>query len=253
MRISEAFQNRPLLIAYICAGDPTAEATVEIARRLEKAGADIIELGLPFSDPIADGPVIQAASQRALACGMNTDLYFETVGNLGVKVPKVFMGYYNMILRRGLDRFARDCSNSGISGLIVPDLPMEEAEPLRSSCLAEDVDLIYLIAPNTPKERISSIVERSSGFIYLVARSGVTGARSDLLDSTAELIGRVPASLPRAVGFGISTPEQAASVVRAGADAAIVGSACVDLVARGEYDRLEALIREMKDAVLKAK
>lgn len=250
MKISEAFEKKPLLIAYICAGDPTAEATVEIAKRLERAGADIIELGLPFSDPIADGPVIQAASQRALEGGMNTDIYFETVANLGVDVPKVFMGYYNMILRRGLDRFARDCVNSGISGLIIPDLPMEEAEPLREACLSEGVDLIYLIAPNTPEDRIPSIVEKGAGFIYLVARSGVTGARVDLLDSTADLIRRVPASLPRAVGFGISTPEQAASVVRAGADAAIVGSACVDLVARGEYDRLEALIREMKAAIV---
>lgn len=250
--ISEAFDHRPLLIVYICVGDPSASATVDIARRVAHAGADIIEIGLPHSDPIADGPVIQAAAQRAIEGGMNTDLYFKTAAEINVPVPLVFMGYYNMIYRRGMDRFAASCASSNISGLIVPDLPPEEAGPLEEACRRHGVDLIFLVAPNTPQDRIEMILRRTSGFLYLVARSGVTGARSDVLDSTKELIKRVPGNIPKAVGFGISTPEQAAQVIRAGADAAIVGSVCVDLISRGEIDHLESLVRDMKAAVLTA-
>jgi len=253
MKIAEAFQNSPLLIVYICAGDPTPEDTPEIADRLAAAGADIIELGLPHSDPIADGPVIQAAAQRAIEAGMNTDLYFEMVSRMRSDVPKVFMGYYNMIYRRGLDRFVSDCATSGIAGLIVPDLPPEEGEPLRRACQRQGVDLIYLVAPNTPANRIPVILEKTSGFVYLVARSGVTGAQKEVLASTKDLIQRVEGFVPRAVGFGISTPVQAATVIQAGADAAIVGSACVDLIARGELERLEELVRDMKTAIRNAK
>jgi tryptophan synthase alpha chain len=252
MKISEAFGNKPLLIVYICAGDKSPEETPELARMLVRAGADIIELGLPHSDPIADGPVIQAAAQRAIAAGMNTDRYFEACAAADVDVPKVFMGYYNMIYRRGLDRFASDCIESGITGMIVPDLPHEESGPLRAACISHGVDLIPLIAPNTPDARAKIITSQASGFVYLISRSGVTGARSDLLTSTKDLISRVKTDLPKAVGFGISTPEQAAEVIRAGADAAIVGSVCVDLISRGEIEKLEALVREMKGAVVKA-
>ena len=156
MRISEAFLHKPLLIVYICAGDPSPEATVDLAKRIAEAGADIIELGLPHSDPIADGPTIQAAAQRAIAAGMNTDVYFETVAAMDVDIPKVFMGYYNMIYARGLDKFASDCAKSGISGLIVPDLPPEEAGPLREACIDHGVDLIFLVAPNTPLDRMQN-------------------------------------------------------------------------------------------------
>ena len=246
MRISEAFLHKPLLIVYICAGDPSPEATVDLARRIADAGADIIELGLPHSDPIADGPTIQAAAQRAIAAGMNTDVYFETVAAMDFENPKVFMGYYNMIYARGLDKFASDCAKSGISGLIVPDLPPEEAGPLREACISHGVDLIFLIAPNTPLDRMRMILDQTSGFVYLVARAGVTGARKDVLQDTKSLIARVPGDVPRAVGFGISTPAQAAEVIRAGADAAIVGSACVDLIAKGEIERLEQLVTDMK-------
>jgi len=249
MKISEAFKRAPLLIVYICAGDPTAEETVHLVRRLVEAGADIIELGLPHSDPIADGPTIQAAAQRAIAAGMNTDVYFRVAAEADVAVPKVFMGYYNMIYARGLDRFAQDCSRSGISGLIVPDLPPEEAQPLKEACIRAGVDLIFLVAPNTPAERLKMIEEETSGFLYLVARTGVTGARSDVAKSTGELISRVPGNKPRAVGFGISTPAQAAEVIFAGADAAIVGSVCVDLIAKGETEKLMALVSDMKKAV----
>jgi tryptophan synthase alpha chain len=249
MKISEAFKEAPLLIVYICAGDPNPEATPDLVRRLAAAGADIIELGLPHSDPIADGPTIQAAAQRAIAAGMNTDVYFRVAAEAQVPVPKVFMGYYNMIYARGLDRFAEDCSRSGISGLIVPDLPPEEAGPLKAACVAHGVDLIFLVAPNTPLERLNMIEKETSGFIYLVARTGVTGAKSDVLQSTRDLIARVPVGKPKAVGFGISTPAQAAEVIAAGADGAIVGSVCVDLIARGKDEELIRLVREMKNAL----
>jgi len=253
MKISEAFQNKPLLIVYICAGDPTPDATPDLVRRLVKAGADIIELGLPHSDPIADGPTIQAAAQRAIAAGMNTDVYFDVAAQSEVNVPKIFMGYYNMVYARGPDRFALDCAKSGIRGMIVPDLPPEEAGPLHDACRRHGVDLIFLAAPNTPPERLQMIENETSGFLYLVARMGVTGAKSDVLQSTRDLISRVSGDVPKAVGFGISTPEQAAEVIRAGADAAIVGSVCVDLIARGEIERLEELVREMKAAIVKAR
>jgi tryptophan synthase alpha chain len=253
MRISEAFRDKPLLIVYICAGDPSPEATPDMVRLLEKAGADIIELGLPHSDPVADGPTIQAAAQRAIAAGMNTDVYFEVAARADVSVPKVFMGYYNMIYARGLDKFAKDCAESGITGMIVPDLPPEEAAPLKEACDRFGVDLIFLAAPNTPPLRLKMIEDETSGFLYLVARTGVTGARSDVLQDTRDLIARVPGNKPKAVGFGISTPQQAAEVIRAGADAAIVGSACIDLIAKGEIDQLECLVREMKAAVRAAK
>jgi tryptophan synthase alpha chain len=253
MRISEAFRGKPLLIVYICAGDPSPAATPDLVRRLARAGADIIELGLPHSDPLADGPTIQAAAQRAIAAGMNTDVYFQVASEAEVEIPKVFMGYYNMIFARGPDKFAADCARSGISGMIVPDLPPEEAGLLKEACLLHGVDLIFLAAPNTPPTRLEMIQRETSGFIYLVARAGVTGARSDVVQDTRDLIRRVPGGKPKAVGFGISTPEQAAEVIRAGADAAIVGSACVDLIARGEIGRLEQLVREMKEAIKAAK
>lgn len=249
MKISEAFEHKPLLIVYICAGDPSPEATPELVRRLANAGADIIELGLPHSDPIADGPTIQAAAQRAIESGMNTDIYFEAAARADVDAPKIFMGYYNMVYARGLDRFASDCARSGISGMIVPDLPPEEAGPLMQACKKHGVDLIFLAAPNTPQERLEMLSRQTSGFLYLVARIGVTGARSDIVEDTGRLIGRAKGDVPKAVGFGISTPEQAAEVIRAGADAAIVGSVCVDLIARGEIERLEKLVRDMKAAI----
>jgi tryptophan synthase alpha chain len=253
MKISEAFSSRPLLIVYICAGDPSAEATRDIALKLISAGADIIEFGLPHSDPIADGPVIQAAAQRAIEAGMNTDLYFETVAAVGNDIPKIFMGYYNMVYARGVDKFARDCIKSGITGMIVPDLPPDEAGPLKSACETYGIDLIFLAAPNTPPDRLRMLEQETSGFLYLVARSGVTGARSSVLGTTKDLISRVQGDVPKAVGFGISTPAQAAEVVRAGADAAIVGSVCVDLISSGRIEELEKLVRDMKHEILLAR
>ncbi|HPW73139.1 MAG: tryptophan synthase subunit alpha [Methanothrix sp.] len=252
MRISEAFKSSPLLIVYLCSGDPSPAATPELVRRVVRAGADIIELGLPHSDPIADGPTIQAAAQRAIAAGMNTDIYFQVAAEVSVPVPKVFMGYYNMVYARGLERFVQDCLLSGITGMIVPDLPPEEAAPLKAACSRHGVDLIYLVASNTPPERQRLLAEETGGFLYLVARPGVTGARNDLLPDTGELIHRMAGDVPKAVGFGISTPGQAAEVIRAGADAVIVGSVCVDLIARGRIEEMESLVAEMKRAVKEA-
>ncbi len=243
------------LIAYVCAGDPTSDTTEGIVQALIHGGADIVELGLPFSDPIADGPTIQAASERALLAGMNPDKYFETVASLDVNVPLVCMTYYNLIFKRGIDKFVFDCANAGISGIIVPDLPVEESGELAECCAGNDIDFIFLIAPTTTGERINMILEHGTGFMYLVSRVGVTGARNDVAESTNKLLARVDTDIPKAVGFGISNGKQAKEVVEDGADAVIVGSAFVDIIASGNdvNARLEVLAKELKDGILAAK
>lgn len=254
MRISDKFselkkKKEGALIAYICAGDPTPDATKEYVTALVRGGADIIELGLPFSDPTADGPTIQAGIERALNGGMTPDVYFRTVGSLKVHIPLVVMTYYNLIFKRGLEKFVKDCVASGISGIIVPDLPPEESGELAGFCKKNDVDLIFLVAPTTTDERLKRILEKGKGFLYLVARLGVTGARSDVALSTRELIERVKTTTPKAVGFGISNGKQAAEIIRSGADGVIVGSAFVDIIASGKDvpARLEALAKELKE------
>jgi len=255
MKISEKFRElkrkkEGALIAYICAGDPSSDTTKEYVTALVRGGADIIELGLPFSDPTADGPTIQAGIERALDGGMTPDVYFKTVGSLRVHIPLVVMTYYNIIFKRGLEKFVKDCAASGISGIIVPDLPPEESGELAGFCRKHDVDLIFLVAPTTTGERIKRILEEGKGFIYLVARLGVTGARADVAGSTSELIKRVKTATPKVVGFGISNGKQASEIIRAGADGVIVGSAFVDIIASGNDvpARLEALARELKAA-----
>jgi tryptophan synthase alpha chain len=236
-------RNEGALIAYICAGDPTPDDTVAIVHALVRGGADVIELGLPFSDPIADGPTIQASIERALDAGMNPDIFFDLAHSLDVPVPLVVMTYYNIIFKRGLERFVRDCVKSGISGII-------------THCKAHGVDLIFLIAPTTYPERMERIADRGSGFIYLVARIGVTGARDDVASSTLSLIDLVRSTTrtttPLAVGFGISTPDQASAIIKAGADGAIVGSAFVNIIADcvNVPERIEELTRELKSAVM---
>jgi tryptophan synthase alpha chain len=260
MKISEKFselkkKKEGALIAYICAGDPTPEATKEYVTALVRGGADIIELGLPFSDPVADGPTIQAGIERALDAGMTPDIYFKTVGSLRVHIPLVVMTYYNLIFKRGLEKFVKDCAASGISGIIVPDLPAEESGELAGFCKKYDIDLIFLVAPTTTESRMERILSQGTGFIYLVARLGVTGARADIAGSTRELIKRVKTTTPKAVGFGISNGEQAAEIIRAGADGVIVGSAFVDIIASGNNaeERLEALARELKEGIRSAR
>jgi len=216
------------LIAYVCAGDSD---TTGIVHALIRGGADIVELGLPFSDPIADGPTIQASIERALDAGMNTDRYFEMVKGLGVDVPLVVMTYYNLIFKRGLERFVKDCKDSGITGIIVPDLPPEESRELGCYCEGNGVDLIFLIAPTTTGDRLEDIL-----------------ARADISGSTKEVLDRVKTDKPKAVGFGISSGEQAAEIIHSGAEGVIVGSAFVDIIASGQdvVGRLEALAREIK-------
>lgn len=257
--ISEKFRElrereEGALICYIMAGDPSVEATGEIVKALENGGADIIELGFPFSDPVADGPTIQAAGQRALAAGMDIRHYFELVRYLDVQIPLVCMTYYNPVFRYGVEKFVEVAAETGIGGLIIPDIPVEEAADLKNSCDRHGLDLIFLVAPTTTGERIRKILQRGSGFLYLVSRLGVTGTREDVSSSTKDLLSRVETGLPKAVGFGISTGRQAEEVRISGADAVIVGSAFVKIIEEGKdvNEKLEALARELKSGTLKA-
>lgn len=254
--IADAFKNGRALITYICAGDPTPEATPVLVDALIRGGADLIELGLPFSDPVADGPTIQAATQRALRAGMNPDVFFELAKTLPQRVPYAVMTYYNLIFHRGVDVFARDCLESGISGIIVPDLPPEEAGELRRACKKYHIDLIQFVAPTTTEDRVQRVVKNASGFIYLIARLGVTGAKKELSATAKTVIQRVHSSTPKAVGFGISTPEQTRELIKAGADGIIVGSAIVGIIEQNTGDleqaaaEVEAFTRKLKQAIL---
>jgi tryptophan synthase alpha chain len=243
MRLEEKFKElkerkEKALVGFVTAGYPTAEDTKEIADALIKGGVDILELGLPFSDPIADGVTIQRASESSLRAGMNPDLYFEVAA--GIKgVEKVCLTYYNLVLQRGLEEFVRDCESAGIAGLVVPDLPVEESKPLLRICEVHETDLIFLIAPTTTKERIAKILDAASGFIYVVSLLGVTGAREKLSDSISPHIRRIKEMelsmdrpVPLAVGFGISKPEHVRAVCEV-ADGAIVGSAFIRIIEEG--------------------
>jgi len=255
MRISEKFKElekrgEKALILYIMCGDPSAEATVRIAEKVIRSGCDILELGLPFSDPIADGPTIQAAGQRALAAGMNTDRYFDTCRRIS-GVPKVCMTYYNLIYNYGLERFAKACSSSGVTGIIVPDLPPEEAGPLEKACDAAGIDLIYIVSPETSQKRLD-LVRRAGpgGFVYLQSVLGITGVREfmklDLKKRISEIRKVIP--LPVAVGFGVSTQAQVKDLASQGADGVIIGSALVKLAAEG--GNVESFVRSLKQALL---
>jgi tryptophan synthase alpha chain len=250
-RLEEALKGGGKLIAYAVAGDPTFDESYEIACGIIGAGADVLELGLPFSDPIADGPTIQEGGQRALAAGMNTDRYFELAAKVRERhaTPLVCMTYYSIILQCGLARFSKRCAHSGIDGVIVPDLPLEEARPLMDELKARSVDFIFLVAETTPDERLRRILGRARGFVYVVAQLGTTGARSQLSPRLRALVGRVKrfAKIPVAVGFGISTPEHVRQVLDYGADAAIVGSGIVKMVPK-ERDRIPAYIQGLAKA-----
>jgi tryptophan synthase alpha chain len=220
-------RERRALVPYITAGHPDADRTVELMRGLEDAGADVIELGLPFSDPMADGPVIQASSQRALELGMNFDKLLELVARANVSVPLVLFSYLNPILAAGDDALHR-AAQAGMSGLLLTDLPVG-ADPEREARIgAGPLEFIRLVAPTTPLERMREIAEHGRGFVYLISRLGVTGARDDLpteLPATVRRL-REATSLPVCVGFGVSRPEQAARVATI-ADGVVVGSAIV--------------------------
>lgn len=229
------------LIAYLMGGDPNPRDSLGYARACAEAGADVIELGIPFSDPIADGPAIQGAARRALASGVTPAHVLGIAGDLAATgVPVVLMTYYNTIFVRGEEAFCRQAADRGVRGLIVPDLPLEEAEGLRGACGLHGLDLILLVTPATGEARARRIAEASRGFLYLVSRYGVTGAREELAPGLGDLVARMKAAakgLPLAVGFGISGPAQVREVIAMGADAAVVGSALVELVARGRGPR----------------
>ncbi|MGE5533685.1 MAG: tryptophan synthase subunit alpha [Bacillota bacterium] len=235
------------LIGYIMAGDPNPESTPKIANALIKGGIDILELGLPFSDPIADGPTIQAASVRALAAGTTPLKVLETAKQIKQKhdTPIVVMTYYNPVFRIGLERFCRLAKDCNVDGIIVPDLPVEEATNYRKAAKAQELDTIFLAAPSTTNERLTRIVNSSSGFLYLVSHYGVTGAKTTVEDSTVQLIKRIApftqGRIPLAVGFGISKPEHVKCIIQAGADAAIVGSAFISIIQKNNPDMLKEL------------
>ena len=236
--VRAAFEDGPALVSYVVAGDPNPDATKDYVRALADGGADVIELGLPFSEPIADGPTIQAGIRRALDSGMTPSRYLDLVADLDVDPPLVGMTYYNLLHRYGegdVERFVEDAAAAGLSGLVVPDLPVEESGPLQEACDRHGLALVFIVAPTTTTERLQRILERASGFLYVQARLGTTGAQSDVSEQTFESLERLPETdLPTAVGFGVSTGEQAREIVAGGADGVVAGSVFVDIIAEGE-------------------
>ena len=253
-KIRQAFENGKAFIPFITCGDPDVETTMACVREMVKSGADLIELGIPFSDPTAEGPVIQGANLRALTGGVTTDRIFEMVRELrgDVAVPMVFMTYANVVFSYGAERFISTCAGIGIDGLILPDLPFEEKEEFLAVCRAHGVALISLIAP-TSANRVAMIAKEAEGFIYLVSSLGVTGVRSSITTDLGPIIRtiRENTDVPCAVGFGISNPEQAKTMAKE-ADGVIVGSAIVKLIAQYGKDAaapVGAFVKEMNDAV----
>ena len=254
-RIASAFADGKAFVAFITCGDPDLETTAAVVRAAVENGADLIELGIPFSDPKAEGPVIQGANLRALRGGVTTDGIFALVRELrrDVAVPMVFMTYANVVFSYGTQRFLSACSEAGIDGLILPDLPFEEKEEFLPDCRRYGVALISLIAP-TSENRIAMIAREAEGFVYLVSSLGVTGTRSEITTDLAAIVRviRENTSVPCAIGFGISTPEQAKRMA-ALSDGAIVGSAIVRLVETYGKDsppHVGEYVKQMKNAML---
>ncbi len=263
--ISENFQslrsrNQCALIPFITAGDPDLETTAEALRLLDRNGADFIELGVPYSDPLADGPVIQAAATRALQKGTTLEQVLEMVGAVSssLKAPLILFTYYNPILNLGIQQFLEKIASVGVRGLVVPDLPLEEATDLISAGATFGIEVILLVAPTSSKDRIEAIARQSQGFIYLVSVTGVTGMRAQIQDRVKDLLIdlRSVTDKPIGVGFGISGVEQARQMMNWGADAAIVGSAFVKLLTTGSpsegLQAITELCRELKAAITPA-
>lgn len=254
--IRRAFENGKAFIPFITCGDPDLETTAAVVRAAVENGADLIELGIPFSDPTAEGPVIQEANVRALNGGVTTDKIFGLVRELrkNVTVPMVFMTYANVVFSYGPERFISTCREIGIDGLILPDVPYEEKEEFLSLCRKYGVDLVSLIAP-TSENRIAMIAKEAEGFLYIVSSLGVTGTRSEIKTDLASIVDvvRQNTEIPCAIGFGISTPEQAEKMAGI-ADGVIVGSAIVKLIAqygKDAPDYVGKYVKSMKDAVLR--
>lgn len=254
-RIADAFKRGKAFIPYITCGDPDLETTAALVRGMIGSGADLIELGIPFSDPTAEGPVIQQASLRALQGGATTDKIFEMVRNLrkDISTPLVFMTYANVVFSYGTEKFLTACEELQIDGLILPDVPYEERDDFKGACERHGMALISMIAP-TSADRIAKIARDAQGFIYIVSSLGVTGVRKEITTDVGAIVRtmRENAKIPCAVGFGISTPEQARAMSRE-ADGVIVGSAIVRLI--GEHGRdsvgfVAQYVKSMKDAIL---
>ena len=260
--ISQRFQTlrsrqQCALIPFITAGDPDLETTAEALRVLDRNGADLIELGVPYSDPLADGPVIQAAATRALEQGVNLEQVLKLVGSVSpdLQAPIILFTYYNPILNLGIKPFMEQISQVGVKGLVVPDLPVDESAELLETAANFDVEVILLVAPTSSPERIEQIAHKSQGFIYLVSVTGVTGVRSQVQGRVKDLLEQMHSltDKPIAVGFGISGCEQASQVKDWGADGVIAGSAFVKRLAQGSptegLQAIESLCQELKQAI----
>ncbi len=227
-------ENRSALITYICAGDPDINTTKKLVLELVKNGADIIELGVPFSDPIADGPTIQRAAQRALKNNTNLNSILELVKEIKktISVPIILMGYYNPFLKAGLEEFSKKAVAHGVDGIIIPDLPPEEAEDWIAAAHSAELDTIFLLAPTSNEDRILKVSKICRGFVYYVSVLGVTGARNELPEGISGKISNIKkhTQLPVGVGFGISSPQQVKQIVSTGADGIIVGSAIISII-----------------------
>ena len=239
------FKHKKALITFITAGDPSMAVTEKLIYDLEKSGADVIELGIPFSDPLADGPVIQASHQRALKTSLSQVFSLVKKVRRKTAIPICFMLSYNLIVHYGEEKFYQDCENCGISGVVIPDSG-SDVIGLKSKV----VDRIGFIAPTTKDERIKGIVEKASGFIYLIAVAGITGKRQELSSAVSEIVPRIRkhTKLPIAIGFGISTPAQAAAAAKI-ADGVIVGSAIVELIGKKQYQKALGLVKRMRHAI----
>ncbi len=249
-RIAAAFaaaDGQAALMPYLMGGFPDLDASLAIGEAYADGGADLVELGVPFSDPLADGPVVHAAGTRALAAGATVPKVIELATALAERFPVVLMCYSNVVMARGVERFADEIAQAGVSGLIIPDLPLEESAPTLAACDAAGIALVPLVAPTSSEERLERIAAQARGFIYTVSVTGTTGERTEL--DPGALLARVKAhaSVPVALGFGISTPEHAAAAAAAGADGVIVGSRLVRAAAEGEDVR--ALVAELSEAL----
>ena len=244
--------NTPAFIGFTVAGDPDKATSVRIANALIAGGTDILELGVPFSDPVADGPAIQKADERALGAGTTPSTVLEIVREIRRKsdIPIVFLTYYNIVYRRGVERFYQEAHDAGVDGILIADMPVEESEEVCNSARRYDIDPIFLISLTTSDKRITRIAEHARGYLYLVAALGVTGVRDRVSDEAIDLLKRVRryTSLPLAIGFGISTPAQAQTCAQSGANGVIVGSAIVEIVERNLEDP-DAMELELKEYV----
>jgi len=256
----EALRDRGqcALVPFITAGDPDLETTAKALQVLDRNGADLIELGVPYSDPLADGPVIQAAATRALQRGTRLEQVLDMVKTVSptLTAPIILFTYYNPILNRGVERFFQQVAEAGVRGMVIPDLPLEEVEGVLKAAKPAGVEIVLLVAPTTPKERIAAIAKQSQGFIYLVSVTGVTGMRSQVESRVQTLLTELHGvtDKPIGVGFGISEASQAKQVMEWGADAVIVGSAFVKRLAEGSPDQglkaIETFCRSLKATIL---